>query len=265
MGDSNNNQEHQPRKKKGSIEAPIVMLESESEEGDKVNGQSITRGMMNLITLTKKDIKTTEGKVNDACINALSDILHKKLTHKRISICHTQFFIALKERGWSEASRYIKWDPNSPSSERWQANKYTQAHINSEVLIIPCHFPGHWALAIRVIMPTGRHILHVIDSMGKDASEVTFGKVKEALKNTPIIKNKVKFKAFDIREQISDECGLRMAKYITNICMEWSDTNTVGFSSWLGRLIKKERKDTRDLNRASRDLMKGILEEESKT
>ena len=41
---------------------PIVILESESEEGDKVNGQSSTRGMMNLITLTKKDIKTTEGK-----------------------------------------------------------------------------------------------------------------------------------------------------------------------------------------------------------
>ena len=128
-----------------------------------------------------------------------------------------------------------------------------------EVLLIPCHFPGHWALAIRVILPTGKHVLHVLDSLGRDASNVAFGKVKEYLKSTPIIKNEVKFKAFDIRKQISDECGLRMAKYMTNICMEWSDINTVGFSSWLGRLIKKEKEDKKDLNRSSRDILKGIL------
>jgi Ulp1 family protease len=166
LGDSNNNQHH-PRKQEGSIVTPIVILESESEEGKKVNGQSITRGMTNLMTLTKKDLQTIEGRVNDACINALSDILHKKLTHKRISICHTQFFIALKERGWLEASRYVQWDPNSPISERWHANKYAQAHITSEILIIPCHFPGHWALALRVILPTGKHVLHVLDSLGR--------------------------------------------------------------------------------------------------
>ena len=244
--------------------APIVILESEAEEGKKINGQSITRGMMNHMTLTKKDIQTIEGRVNDACINALSDILHRKLNHKRISICHTQFFIALKERGWLEASRYVQWDPNSHISERWHANKYAQAHITSEILIIPCHFPGHWALALRVILPTGKHVLHVLDSLGRDASNVTFGKVKEYLKDTSIIKNKVKFKAFDIKEQTSDECGLRMAKYMTNICTEWSDTNTAGFSNWLGRLIKKEKEEKKDLNRSSRDLVTGILDRANK-
>jgi hypothetical protein len=220
--------------------APIVILESEAEEGKKMNGQSITRGMMNHMTLTKKDIQTIEGRVNDACINALSDILHKKLNHKRISICHTQFFIALKERGWLEASRYIQRDPNSPISERWHANKYAQAHITSEILIIPCHFPGHWALALRVILPTGKHVLHVLESLGKEASKATFGKVREHLRDTPIIKNKVKFKAFNIKKQSDDECGLRMAKYITNICDQWKSMNAGNFSSWLGRLLAKE-------------------------
>jgi hypothetical protein len=53
-----------------------------------------------------------------------------------------------------------------------------------------------------------------------------------------------------------------MAKYMTNICREWSDSSSVGFSSWLGRLLTKEREDKRNLNRASRDLLKGIMEEE---
>ena len=41
--------------------------------------------------------------------------------------------------------------------------------------------------------------------------------------------------------------------------MEWSDTDTTGFSSWVGRLLAKEQKDDRDLNRASRELLKGTL------
>jgi hypothetical protein len=49
----------------------------------------------------------------------------------------------------------------------------------------------------------------------------------------------------------SDECGLRMAKYIVNICTEWYDMSTIGFSNWI--LMTKERRDKRDLNRASRD------------
>ena len=39
---------------------------------------------------------------------------------------------------------------------------------------------------------------------------------------------------------------------------------TTGLSSWVSRLLAKERKDDRDLKRASRDLLKGILEEASK-
>ena len=58
-----------------------------------------------------------------------------------------------------------------------------------------------------------------------------------------------------------------MAKYMKNICIEWSDTNTVGFSNWLGRLLmKKEREDERDLNRASRrGSLKGILTRQGST
>jgi Ulp1 family protease len=162
------------------------MLDSDSEEEQQTTKQNYTRGLMNLITLTKRDIMTIEGKINDACINALSDVLHKQVKKERISICHTQFFVELKERGWQEACRYIQCDPSSPIKERWKANQYTQAHITSKVLIIPCHFPGHWALAIRVTLPTGKHVLHVLDSLGRDASNVTFGKVKEHLKGTRV-------------------------------------------------------------------------------
>ena len=54
-----------------------------------------------------------------------------------------------------------------------------------------------------------------------------------------------------------------MAKYITNICDQWESMNIAGFSNWLGRLLAKEIVDQRDLNRASRDLLKGILKEET--
>ena len=117
---------------------------------------------MNLLTITIEDKKTIEGRVNYACINALSDVLNKQVEKDRISICHTQFFVELKDRGWQEASRYIQNDPSSPIIERWKAIKHAQAYITSDVLLIPCHFPGHWALAIRVILPTGKPSLYVL-------------------------------------------------------------------------------------------------------
>jgi hypothetical protein len=77
--------------------------------------------------------------------------------------------------------------------------------------------------------------------------DVTFGKIKEHLIDTPILRKKVKFKAFNIKKQSDDECGLRMAKYITNICDQWESMNIAGFSNWLGRLLAKEIVDQRDL------------------
>jgi hypothetical protein len=83
--------EHNQRSQKGSLEKPIVMLESESEEEEASDEHNYTRGLMNLLTLTREDRRTIEGRVNDACINALSDVLHKQVKKDRISICHTQW------------------------------------------------------------------------------------------------------------------------------------------------------------------------------
>jgi Ulp1 family protease len=176
------------------------------EKDEAYAGHNNTKGLMNLLTITIEDKKIIEGKVNDACINVLSDVLNKQVEKDRISICHTQFFVELNDRGWQEGSRYIQNDPSSPIIERWKANKHAQAHITSDVLLIPCHFPGHWALAIRVKVPTGKHSLYVLDSLGRDATERTFLKVRESLKNIPIIRNKIKLKTHTIRTQRSDEC-----------------------------------------------------------
>jgi hypothetical protein len=46
-------------------------------------------------------------------------------------------------------------------------------------------------------------------------------------------------------------------------CDQWENSNTVGFSSWLGRLLAKELMDDRDLYRASKGLIKGKLRKET--
>ena len=145
-------------------------------------------------------------------------------------------------------------------SERWKNYKHAQACITSNILLIPCHFPGHWVLAIRIILPSGTHSLYVLDSLGRDSSSANFLRVREYLQNTPILTNKVKFKALNIREQTNDECASRMAKYMANICDQWKNENTTGFPNWLGRLLAKERTDKRDLSTASRQLIKGRLD-----
>ena len=202
--------------------------------------------------------------MNDACINALSNVLHKKTDMKVINICHTQFFSTSRVRGWQEANKFLQWDPSSTPSERWQNYKHAQACITSNILLIPCHFPGHWVLVIRIILPSGTHLLYILDSLGRDSSRATFSRVRENLQNTPILKNKVKFKALNIREQTNDECGSRMAKYMANICDQWENANTTGFMAWLGRLLTKERNDKRDLSKASRQLLRGRLDHETK-
>ena len=121
--------------------------------------------------------------------------------------------------------------------------------------------PFSWTLGLghQSNTPYGKALSICFDSLGRDATERTFLKVRESLKNTPIIRNKIKLKTHTIRTQRSDECGARMAKYMTNICTDWTETCTSGFSSWLGRLLNTERNDKRNLNRTSRDILKGIL------
>ena len=256
----------EPQEKQvGTKEAPVLSINSDSDDDVAASTRNINnRGLMNLLTLKNRDLQTIEGWVNDACINALSDVLHKKTDRTVISICHTQLFSTLTARGWQEANKFLQWDPSSLPSERWQHYEHAQACITSNILLIPCHFPGHWVLAIRIILPSGTHSLYILDSLGRDSSRATFSRVREHLQNTPILKNKVKFKALNIREQTNDECGSRMAKYMANICDQWENENTTGFPAWLERLLTKERNDKRDLSIASRQLLRGRLDSEIK-
>ena len=99
LGDNKNIQQHSTRNQEGSSEDPIDMLEPESVEDEVTDQYKTNRGLMNLLTLTNKDQMTIEGRVNDACINAMSDALHKQVKKEEVSISHTQFFIDLIDRG----------------------------------------------------------------------------------------------------------------------------------------------------------------------
>jgi hypothetical protein len=42
--------------------------------------------------------------------------------------------------------------------------KMVQASAASRVLLIPCHLPGHWALAVRVVQLDGIKKIYIMDS-----------------------------------------------------------------------------------------------------
>ena len=210
-------------------------------------GDGMIRGLMNLVTLSADDIRTLDENklVNDACIDALGDILQYSVDVKDISICHTGFWTAVGKHGWgNEAKKFIHPDPDDVENEGWQAHKFTRGHLKSKLLMIPCNFPGesvveegHWILAIREKGENGKHKLHILDSLGKTSGTSNRIKVARALKRTPFFPQHPKGKTWDTVEQRECECGARVAKYMEDLTYNYrkmgekdSITNMIGRS-----------------------------------
>jgi hypothetical protein len=78
------------------------------------------RGMMNLVTLTTGDLATLQEDrlVNDACIDALADVLQNSIDKKKISICHTGLWAAVRDYGWGkEAQKLVHQDPEEAGAD----------------------------------------------------------------------------------------------------------------------------------------------------
>ena len=72
------------------------LIDSNEEDPTSQQEGGAIRGLMNLVTLTNDDLETLqEGRlVNDACIDALGDVLQSSVDKKEVSICHTGFWAA---------------------------------------------------------------------------------------------------------------------------------------------------------------------------
>jgi hypothetical protein len=154
--------EDEEKIKVGKIEI-IELIDSDEEEPVPQQAGGIIRGLMNLVTLSTNDLATLHKNnlVNDACIDAMGDILQQKLDDEHISICHTGLWAAVRDHGWGDDP-----DPEDAENERWQAYKFTRENLQSKLLMIPCNFPGesevevgHWILAIREKGENGKHKL----------------------------------------------------------------------------------------------------------
>jgi Ulp1 family protease len=98
------------------------LIDSNEEDPTSQQEGGAIRGLMNLVTLTNDDLETLqEGRlVNDACIDALGDVLQSSVDKKEVSICHTGFWAAAREYGWgNEAKTCIHPDPEDTDVERW--------------------------------------------------------------------------------------------------------------------------------------------------
>ena len=188
--------------------------------------------------------------VNDACIDAMGDILQYSVDVKDISICHTGFWAAAREYGWGdEAKKFLHPDPDDVENEGWQAHKFTRGHLESKLLMIPCNFPGeseveegHWILAIREKGEKGKHKLHILDSLGKDSGTAYRNKIARKLGKTPIFPNFPKGKSFDVEKQIECECGARVAKYMEDLTHNYRIMGEKdSITQMIGRSVQWER------------------------
>ena len=169
---------------------------------------------------------------------------------KDISICHTGFWAAVRDHGWSEAAkRFIHPDPEDVENEQWQAYKHTRGHLKSKMLLIPCNFPGksavevgHWILAIRERVENGNNKLHILDSLGKESGRRHKDTIANKLANTPFFKGFPKGKIYDVVKQSECECGARVAKYMEDITSNYKImSGTANISRILGKTVNWEK------------------------
>ena len=237
---------------KGNESEIIELTDSEDQDTSTQQEGGMIRGMMNLVTLTARDLGTLEKNklVNDACIDAMGDVLQPTLDVKNISICHTGLWAAVRVYGWGdEAKRLIHPDLDDTVENRWQAYKHTRGNLSSKILLIPCNFPGenkfesgHWILAIREKGVNGTHKLHVLDSLGKESGARYRTIIMNKLIYTPFYRSFPKGKAFDAAKQSENECGARMAKYMENITYCVSTTRTKSnIPKMIGDIIQLEK------------------------
>ena len=227
----------------------IDLIDSDDEEPTIQQEGGVIRGLMNLVTLTKEDLETLQENrlVNDACIDALADVIQNSIDTNEVSICHTGFWAAAREHGWGdEAKKIIHPDPEDVDVERWQAYKFTRGNLKSKLLMIPCNFPGksevkvgHWILAIREKGENDKHKLHVLE---QDSGRQHRNMIARQLINSPIFHNFPKGKTFNVEEQIECECGARVAKFMEDITRNYLNMNNRDtIANMTGRTIAMEK------------------------
>jgi hypothetical protein len=253
----------------------IELIDSEDEDTSIQQEGGMVRGMMNLVTLTTRDLETLDRNklVNDACIDALGDILQYSVDVTDISICHTGFWAAVEKHGWGiEAKKFIHPDPEDVETEGWQAHKFTRGHLESKVLMIPCNFPGeskvevgHWILAIRERGEKGHHKLHILDSLGKSSGISYRTKIARALRKTPIFPQHPKGKAFATEQQKECECGARVAKYMEDLIHLYQEKGGKdSITKLIGKAVQWEKIQGKNEVANCRDRIKKKLEGEQR-
>ena len=196
--------------------------------------------------------KATVG--NDACIDALADVLQLSTGVIDLSICHTGFWAAIRDYGWGqEAEKLIHPDPEETTMWNWQALRLTRGHLESKLLMIPCNFQGrgkvevgHWVLAIREKGKDGKHKLHVLDSLGQDSGRKHRNTIASKLFRSPLFPNFPKGKTFDAVKQFECECGARMAKYMEDISRNYANMDSRdNIANMIGKTISREKNQGR--------------------
>jgi hypothetical protein len=251
----------------------IELIDSEDEDTSIQQEGGMVRGMMNLVTLTARDLETLDRNklVNDACIDAMGDLLQHSVDVQDISICHTGLWAAVRDHGWgAEAKRFIHPDPDDVENSSWQAYKYTRGNLRSRMLMIPCNFPGksavevgHWILAIREKGENGRHKLHILDSLGKDSGRTYKDVIINKLIQTPFFQRFPKGNFFDVENKTENECGARVAKYMMDIARNFLAMKAKdNITTMIGRTTRWERIQGKNEVATCRTCIKDKLEGE---
>jgi hypothetical protein len=253
----------------------IEIIDSDEEEVMEQQVGGTMRGLMNLVALTSDDLETLQqGRlVNDACIDALADVLQRTINTNEASICHTGFWAAVREHGWgNDAKKLVHPDPNEAGMETWQAYRFTRGHLNSKLLMIPCNFPGeseaevgHWILVIRERGENGKHKLHILDSLGKKSGREHRDEIVNKLAGTPVFSNFPKGKTFDVEKQYEFECGARVAKYMEDIIQNYLSMSTRdNITKMIGTTIRREKNQGKREVTRCRNQIKDRLEGEQR-
>ena len=229
----------------------IEILDTDHEEPTLQQEGRANIGLMSLVTLIKEDLETLQENrlVNDACIDALADVLQSSIEKKEVSICHTGLWAAVRDHGWGHNAKMLI-HPDPAGGDKWSAYKFTKGHLESKLLLITCNFPannkveaGHWILAIREKGKNGKHKLHILDSLGKESGRTYMDILKSKLAYTPFFQGFSKGKIFDVITHSECECGARVAKDMMDIVQNYSKLENKNIPRIIGLTILWEKEN----------------------